>query len=295
MKVDEKVINKIIAWAQQEEPIRVLLLTGSLAGKGPTDELSDYDIAVFTNDIQKYLNNDAWMEMVGNVLVYEPCEHQKNGKIYPTRLIIYQDGLQVDFAFFDLAYLQQLKQQALLPVEYNLGYKVLLDKDDLSKDLPLPTYSYPYTQRPSQASFDLVTRIFFFEAFKEAKALVRRDLWHAKIRDWSTKKRLLCMIEWHTKAINGWNYDANVDAKRMQSWVDPVIWQKVHDVFSSFDAQASWKALFATLDLFDKLATETANKMGYTYLNIGSQMLTLIKGIKKKTRHISAGPFFNAS
>ena len=38
----QKVLDKIIDWAQKEEPIKVLILTGSLAGKGPKDELSDY-------------------------------------------------------------------------------------------------------------------------------------------------------------------------------------------------------------------------------------------------------------
>ena len=44
-------LDKIVAWAEKEDPIKVLMLTGSLAGRGPRDELSDYDIAVFTNNI----------------------------------------------------------------------------------------------------------------------------------------------------------------------------------------------------------------------------------------------------
>ncbi|MFC1845720.1 aminoglycoside 6-adenylyltransferase, partial [Candidatus Dependentiae bacterium] len=57
--MDQNVLNKIIAWAKKEEPIRVLLLTGSLASKGSKDELSDYDIALFTTDIDNYLRDDA--------------------------------------------------------------------------------------------------------------------------------------------------------------------------------------------------------------------------------------------
>ena len=112
-------------------------------------------------------------------------------------------------------------------VEYNLGYEILLDKDGLTSNLQPATYEYPHTQKPTQEEFDLVLKVFFFEAFKEAKSLMREDLWHVKIRDWSVKKRLLKMIEWHEKAKHCWNYDTNCDAKRMAFWVSPEIWKKV--------------------------------------------------------------------
>lgn len=190
-------IDTIIAWAQQEVQIRALLLTGSLAGKGPIDDLSDYDIAVFTTDIKKYADDTAWFQAFGTVAVYEPCELQQNNTTYPTRLVIYQDGTQVDFALFDMECLHKLTELDILPVEYNLGYQVLLDKDGITKKLKPATYAYPTTTPPTQEEFEDAIRVFFFEAFKEGKSLVRNDLWHAKIRDWTTKEYLLTMIEWY--------------------------------------------------------------------------------------------------
>jgi len=54
--MNQEVIDKIVNWAQGEEPIKALILTGSLAGKGPKDELSDYDIAMFTLSIIFFIN-----------------------------------------------------------------------------------------------------------------------------------------------------------------------------------------------------------------------------------------------
>ena len=260
-----KILNKITNWARKEDSIKVVMLTGSLAGKGPKDDLSDYDIAIFTDDIEKYANDDTWIHEIENVWVVEPCVMYKNNKDYPTRLVIYRDGLQVDYAFFDLDHLNDLKNAKTLPVEYNLGYKILLDKGDFTKGLQEPTYEYPFTKKPSQEEFDLLVKVFFFEAFKEAKALVRKDLWHAKIRDWSIKKRLLKMIEWHEKCKHGFDYDTNCDAKRMKSWVDPEIWRALHDVFSNFDAADSWKKFIKTVELFSKLAQEVADSLGLKY------------------------------
>ena len=251
--MNQKILNTIVEWAQHEEAIRTLLLIGSFARKKKTDELSDYDIALFTNDVKKYETDDAWIHTLWDVIVYEPCELHRNNKIYQTRLIIYSSPnasnlpLQVDFTLYDLEYLQFLEEQKTLPVDFNLGYEVLLDKDGLTKNLQSPTYEYPYTKKPTQKEFELAIRIFFFEVFKEAKALVRNDLWHAKVRDWTTKEYLLCMIEWHEKTKHGWNYDTNCDAKSMQSWVDKIIWNEAHNIFAPFDAQHSWKALFANI------------------------------------------------
>ena len=264
-KINKKIINKIINWAKKEEPIKVLLLTGSLASKGPKDELSDYDIAVFTNNIKKYATDDSWIYDIEKVWVYEPCQLYQNNKKYPTRLVIYKDGLQIDFALFDIELLENLTQKDELPVEYNLGYKILLDKDGLTKKLKPPTYKYPYTQKPSKEEFELAIRIFFFEAFKETKALVRNDLWHAKIRDWTTKEYLLKMIEWNEKATHGWNYDTNYDAKQMQSWVDEKTWNSLYKIFSHFDNEDCWNGLFQTIELFHNLAIKTANLLNFIY------------------------------
>jgi|SaaInlLV_10m_DNA_2_1039722.scaffolds.fasta_scaffold37806_2 aminoglycoside 6-adenylyltransferase len=265
--MNSQILTKIIDWAKQEDSIKVLILNGSLAGKGPKDELSDYDVAVFTNDRKKLETDDSWIHKLDKVWVYEPCEFFKNGTEYQTRLVIYKDGLQVDFALYDLEAFECFFHQDTLPVDFNLGYKVLLDKDGLTKNIKPPTYEYPYSPKPTQKEFDLATRIFFFESFKEAKSLARDDLGHAKIRDFITKKYLLKMTEWNEKAKHGFNYDTNCAAKKMKSWIDKTTWLALHNTFAHFDAQDSWHALVATMELFSKLAKETANILEYEYLD----------------------------
>ena len=279
----QKILDKIIDWAQKEAPIQALILNGSLAGNGPKDELSDYDIAVFTTDIEKYTADDSWLREIDDVWVYEPCAMHKNNKEYQTRLIIYKDGVQVDFAFYDMAYLEYLLQCDVLPVDFNMGYRVLLDKNEVTKILRPATYVYPTAQKPSQEEFERLVYNFFFELFKEAKALCRNDLWHAKLRDWTTKEYLLTMIEWHAKAHKGWNYDTNCAGKRMESWVDPAIWKRLQNVFAHFDADDSWEKLFNTIDLFRELAQETAQKCEFEYLHeVDANITQCIQNMKER-------------
>jgi len=46
-----ELLEKIINWAEKKAGISVLILSGSLAAKGKKDSLSDYDIAVYGNDL----------------------------------------------------------------------------------------------------------------------------------------------------------------------------------------------------------------------------------------------------
>jgi hypothetical protein len=47
----QKIFEKILDWSKAQDAIRALILIGSYAGKEKTDEHSDYDISIFTNDV----------------------------------------------------------------------------------------------------------------------------------------------------------------------------------------------------------------------------------------------------
>jgi aminoglycoside 6-adenylyltransferase len=98
-----------------------------------------------------------------------------------------------------------------------------------------------------------------------ARQIRRRNLWVAKSRDWVLKGRLLTMLEWHARATHGWDTDTWYEGKFLAQWTDPGTWQALHGVFGHFDAADSWPALFATMDLYRHLATETAAHLGYAY------------------------------
>jgi hypothetical protein len=46
---------------------------------------------------------------------------------------------------------------------------------------------------------------------------------------------------------------------------DPEIIENLNKAYVLFDSQDSWRALFATIDLFRNLSTEVALKSGYRY------------------------------
>lgn len=259
-------LNKIINWAQSDDAIRTMLLVGSRARNAErVDAFSDFDLALFVTDPQKYITDDGWMRGIDEVWVYIPEKVCVDGKDYPTRLVIFKDGLKVDFAFYSIDVIKKLTQQKELPAQYSLGYKILLDKDNLTTGMKAPIFKIPASQKPSQQEFENLVNEFFFETYHVAKHLCRNDLWHAKFRDWTTKELLLRMIEWHEKAMHGWDLDTCQHGKRMQEWAGKETLDALSNCFAHFDAGDSWKALIVTINLFRRLAMDTAEHLGYNY------------------------------
>ncbi len=276
-------IKKVLDWAKKEKNVQALILTGSRAEKRKIDELSDYDIAVICKDYTPYTKNNDWILELKKFCICIPEKLSFFDKYYPTRLIIFEDGSKIDFSFFDTKFLENLLSQKTLPDEYNRGYKILLDKDELTKNLPEPTFEGFKIKKPTTQEFYKNIDDFWFEVYHVAKYLARGDLWHAKWRDSDIKKRfLLKMIEWNEGSKNNWNHETNSIGKRMESWVNKNTWKSCFEIFSHFDAQDSWKALFKMMELYRKVAKETSQNLDFEYPEKKDQTITkLILDLKK--------------
>lgn len=257
-------IQKIVKWSEAEEAIKVLLLQGSRAGKIPADELSDYDISVFCNTSEPYTETEEWLAKIGQVWVCVKEKISFNGRTFPSRLVIFEDGIKVDFSFFSLDILEGIIHSHL-PEDYNRGYQILLDKGNLTHGLQKANFNEPRAIKPSAQEFLEVIQEFWFEAYHVAIYLKREDLWSVKFRSAAMQAFLLRMIEWDAQAQNGWNHTTPPIGKRMASWVDKTIWKSLHEVFAHFEAEDSWKALLHTLTFFRRLSVGVADQLGFDY------------------------------
>lgn len=262
MKAD--FFKRAIEWAKRQETIRVMFLTSTRAGSGPIDEMSDYDVALFTSDSEPFIDNSSWMKEIGSVWVYQKCRFDYKGQEITTRLVVFKDGERIDFSFWNVYILEDFLSNGL-PDEFNIGYRVLFDKDGLTKELPEPAYDGFRESKPAKDYFLKRIHDFWYEVYCMAKYLKRNDLFHVKLIQSDLNQVILQMIIWNAQAKNGWALKTHSWGKRMESWVDESIWNGLHHVFSNFDAEDSWRGLFATMDFFRMIAKEAAEKIGYPY------------------------------
>lgn len=261
MSQSNTLLENILAFAEKDENIRGLIIVGSRASDIPVDDLADFDINFFTTDVNKYTTDDSWLSQLGTIWVYSPDKYFVNNELIPTRLVIYEGGLKVDYSLWDIKIIHTLKHSKY----FDTGYKVLLDKDELLRQIPPPSQKPAIPLKPTQEEFRFAITEYWFEAYHVAKYLKREELLLAKQRDTSIKHYLLKMMEWYTLTEHEWNIDTKWNGKHIKEWLEPAFYQQLFATYGHFDTQDSWKALRATNTLFDDISRRTAELLRYTY------------------------------
>lgn len=273
-------MTRIIEWADQEKHIRALILVGSRAGKESVDEFADFDVSVFAQTHLPYIQKNQWLFDIGKVWVCVPEKFERNDEIVPTRLVIFEDGIKVDFAFYGLHVLDELADDG---DELNAGFKVLLDKDGKTKRLKPAPFAKSKRAKPTETEFIARVNEFWYETYYAAKYLKRGELWLAKLIDCNLKRFLLEIIEWHEQSKHDWNYEIYYSGKAMKSWASADTWASLHQTFAHFDSVDSWTSLFATMNLFRQLASETAQILEFSYpQEVDRNMTQFVLRIKRR-------------
>lgn len=260
----EELAERFVAWAQTQPDIRGILNVGSRARtKVPADSLSDLDLVVITTSPSRYLTETAWFERLGEVTLtfIEPTTVAQQFE----RRVLYRGGLDVDFSIFPNDALRKLVDGGL-PTEVQdvlrRGYRVLMDKDETLgklKAFPARMPSPPTAQEFNQHIDD-----FLYHAVWTAKKIKRGELWIAKFCcDAYMKILLLRMIEWHARALHGWDYDTWFNGRFLERWGDQEVVAELEGVFAHYHSDDVKKALLHTVQMHRRLSTETGNKLGY--------------------------------
>lgn len=254
-------LERLAAWARHEDAIRALVVTGSFArADGATDEFSDLDVQVITGDSKRYTADDSWLAALGEVWIRFPLNVDAR-----YRLVWFSGGVKVDFQFVNPQRIRMMRQSGRLSDEYQRGYHIILDKDDLFRRLPPSPQVFPLAPSPTEAEVRAVINEFWFEAIHVAQFIRRREFWVVKHRDWTMKTNLLRLLEWHARetragAVNTW-----LLGRRITSWADAETRDAIENLWGRWDAPALWDALMRQLALFRRLARELSDAMPYAY------------------------------
>ena len=268
----DEVFNRLIQWAEQRSSSRAMLLTSTRAVPNATvDFLSDYDVILVVEDIHPYYEDRRWLEDFGEVLVvywdliYSDPEH---GIEKTANVTQYADGLKIDFTLWPVELLQKITQAPALPVELDAGYRILLDKDGLTKDMKPPTHRAYIPVRPTNAVYQLLINDFFTDVPYMAKCLLRGELLPAKwCLDYDMKHvHLRPMLEWLVGVKHNWSAPTGSLGKGLKKRLPPEIWSQLENTYAGGNIEENWEALFRTITLFRQVAMEVGAGLGYEYL-----------------------------
>ena len=286
--MEDQVITKLIQWAEQRDAIRAMLLTSTRAVPNATvDEFSDYDVVLVVEDIHPFHEERSWLQDFGDVLVtyWDPIYPDPDyglGKL--GNVTQYADGLKIDFTLWPLELLQKIVQSPVLPAEMDAGYRILLDKDNLTKGIKSPTYTAYIPAPPTNESYQKAIEEFFSDPPYVAKCLLRGELLPAKwCLDYDMKHAYLRpMLEWLMGLNHNWSLPTGSLGKGLKKKLPPQIWSQLEDAYAGADTADNWEALFRTMTLFRQVAMEVGKGLGYDYpLDLDERVTAFVKEMQR--------------
>jgi len=260
-------LARVTEWASDEVDVRAVLLIGSHARTTrPADEWSDLDIVLVTDRPERIIGDAGWIERLAPVRLTF-VEHSVLRGVVERRVLL-DGGLAVDFIPFP-ANVARAMSPSNLPADIvdtlGRGVRVLADKEGLLDALADFPAARPYVP-PTPLEFSDRVADFWFHMLWTARKLWRGELWSARICcDGRCRELLLIMVEWHHHAVYGETCDTWFDGRFLEQWTDADTRAALDATVGGPDSASVWRALHATQQLYRRLGTETAERLGYVY------------------------------
>lgn len=145
MTTSDPTVDALANWAEDREDVRALILTSTRAIAGAKlDAYSDYDVIVVTRDVEAMLEDTDWQGGFGEVLIayWDPLDTDPaTGAARVSSITNYTSGLKIDFNLWSPQCYADITAGPNPHPEFDAGYRVIIDKDGLTGNLPADTWS----------------------------------------------------------------------------------------------------------------------------------------------------------
>lgn len=286
-------ISTIIEWAMGRSSIRAVLLTSTRAvPNAPVDVLSDYDVILIVQDIHPFVTDRTWLNDFGEVLVayWDPIHLDPIFGIEKcSNVVQYADGLKIDFGFWPIALFQQTVAAPALPAEFDAGYRVLLDKDQLTAAMHPPTFTAYVPKSPTNTVYQALINDFLSDAPYVAKCLWRDEFLPANWCLDTDMKHLYLrqMLEWRVEMDHGWSVPTGNLGKGLKKHLPANIWKALEQTYVGANIADNWEALARTIALFRQVAVEVGAHLGYVYPDeVHERVCAYVEQIKQLGRPV---------
>ncbi len=277
------VLARIVAWARGDDRVRAVLLEGTRGNPSAViDEFSDYDIAIVVTDRAPFVEGVSWASWLGQILVHWGDRRVLDGIDHSMWLVMYESGTRIDYCLWTPAELRAMTERGRVTSILDTGYRVLLDKDGVTRDLPPATHAAHTLTPPTEAEYLSVVNDFWWETLYIVKNLRRDELFPAR---WSfdaemRQDMLRRMLEWRIAIDHGWALRPGNHGRYLKSRLPAERWREIEATFADASASANWRALWAMLEVFRKTASEVGDTLGHQYpADLDARVTVYLRGL----------------
>jgi aminoglycoside 6-adenylyltransferase len=275
MRSEQQVISQVLSFAGGHEMVRAVAMNGSRVNPNtPKDIFCDYDICYYVTNPRHFLEDQAWIETFGELIILQQNDdffHGAEGFIF---LMLFSDGVRIDLSFAALSELAYIAKDTLT--------LVLLDKDQRIAPLPPPSEAGYYTHKPSPKEFAEAVNEIFWCSNNIAKGIWRDELPYAKaMYDVVVRDPILKMLAWYAAMLHNWMLNTGYFGRRLKRYLPQEIWESYEKTYTGAGYAETWEALFEALRLVRKVGLELASNLGYEYpLEDDRRMIEYLRRVK---------------
>ena len=250
----------IIGVAEEMDAVRSVVMNGSRVTNPYKDAYQDYDIVYFVRDYDAFIESRSWLDVFGQRLlmhtsddmVFHPGAMEK-GYMFQ---MLFKDGNRIDLLIRPVDVFKE-------HIETNRNYKVLLDKDDLSKELPTPSRAQFSIQKPRELLFTSCIKEILWVASYIAKGLCRNELLYALSHLSHIRENVLALMKWHVGVDFGFDIVLKKAADDLGLYLSDALVTKLYATYVDARQASIWHALFIMLELTEITASHVSKKLGY--------------------------------
>ena len=275
----------ILSVARRDERIRAVILNGSRANpNAPKDDLQDYDVVYFVNEIESFTENHAWIDVFGERLILQmPDSLQLPGYENSTEnltfayLMLFKDGNRIDLTLFPVDKIETQYFHDSLSV-------LLLDKDGIFGEFPPPDEADYLIKKPSEKEFRDVCNEFWWVLPYVGKGLARGEIFYAKdALETTVRKMFMKMIEWQTGINTDFSVNFGKSGKFLRRCVDNEFYEDLLLTYPDAEPENIWKAVFLMAEMFEASARHVAARLNFEdNAEESENVVKYLKNIKNK-------------
>ena len=190
-------------------------------------------------------------------------------------LMIFEDGIKIDLSIVPVELLgNYLKNDGLI--------KLLLDKDGLVPNPPIPSDEKFWIDKPSAAFFDDCCNEFWFVSTYVAKGLFRKELLFASYHmEHVAREQLFSMLSWKIGVAYGYGFSIGKHNKYINKYLTANEWALLMKTYCMDSILNCWSALDSAHELFRQASHFVADNLGYLYPDYDPQVTRYINKHKK--------------
>jgi len=259
----EKIIDSFTHFAEHSSKVYAMIIIGSQARTDHSaDEYSDLDMVLIVDDLDYFVASNEWLDQICEShvsFIEDSIDGTKEHRV------LVENALDVDIVIRHISTVSDITTDEVAKILSN-GYKVVIDKIGIDGILQTIKPNEPTRKLPSEKEYANTVNDFWYHAVWTSKKLKRGELWTAKFCvDSYMKWKLLTMIEWHSQVLNGSDFNTWYGGRFIEEWAEPWIIAELSFCFSHYNNEDMKSALFATMELFRKIAVVVAEELRYEY------------------------------